>query len=314
MIALFLIAAVIAALYLYGQYRFRAQEEQYPPTGQFVTAEGTKLHYISKGAGRPIVFLHGGVLDGHDFDHVLERAASSGFRGIAFDRPGYGYSERPQNERVTPMTQARLLHQALSVLDIEKPILVAHSWSGVLVMAYALEYPEEVSGIVTLGAGLYPEGYPAEQGDPISSLVTTPVLGSAVMNTMLAVLGPPLANNMLKETFKPEEVPEGYREAVHALWLRPSQFRANREDVLAFVPAAKALMGRYKEIRVPLVIVIGAEDPFETKEHSFRLHQELPHSRLIVLPQAAHMIPHNHPDAVMRAVQEVVASDSDSSG
>lgn len=303
MIAIALFGVLVTVLYLYGQYRFRMGEKQFPPTGEFITVEGIKLHYISKGEGKPIVFLHGGVLTGNDFAQVLELAAASGYRGISFDRPGYGYSERPENEPVTPKTQARLLHQALAKLGIEKPILVGHSWSGVLVLTYALEYPDDLSGVITLGAGMYPEGYPAEKGDPISTVVTTPVLGDALMNTLLAVLGPPLADNILKETFKPEQVPDAYRQATYAYWLRPSQFKANREDVLAFVPAVKDLMGRYKEIKTPLVIVVGSDDPFETREHSYRLHQELPTSTLIVEPHMAHMIPQNHPDVVMKAVE-----------
>ncbi|MBN2981646.1 MULTISPECIES: alpha/beta fold hydrolase [Cohnella] len=311
MIVLSAVIVLFAALYLYGQYKFRKAEAGYPPTGQFVTAEGIKLHYISKGEGKPVVFLHGGVLTGNDFRETIDLAASAGYRGIAFDRPGYGYSERPRDENVTPRTQARLLHEALKALGVEKPILVGHSWSGVLVLAYALDYPDDLSGIVTLGAGLYPEGYPAEKGDPISTLVTTPVLGDVAMNMLLAVLGPPLADNILKETFKPEPVPEGYRQATHAYWLRPSQFKANREDVLAFVPAAKEIMGRYSEIRAPLVIAVGDDDPFETKEHSFRLHRQLPDSKLLVLPDVAHMIPQNHPEAVIRAVKMLTEPESE---
>jgi pimeloyl-ACP methyl ester carboxylesterase len=66
-------------------------------------------------------------------------------------------------------------------------------------------------------------------------------------------------------------------------------------------------MGRYQEIKAPLVIAVGAGDPFETREHSFRLHEQLPNSTLIVLPGVAHMIPQNHPEAVMKAVKSLKA-------
>lgn len=305
MVVLSIIVMFVAALYLVGQFQFRRAEKQFPPSGTFVTVEGMKLHYISKGEGKTVVFLHGGVLTGNDFEQVIDIAASSGFRGIAFDRPGYGYSDRPRNMKMTPKMQARLIHEALKMLGVEKPILVAHSWSGVLMLTYALDYPEDISGLVTLGAGMYSEGYPAERGDPISNIITLPVLGSVLMNMLLAVIGPSLANIILKNTFKPEQVPEAYRKATYAYWLRPSQFRANREDVLAFVPAAKAVSERYKEINVPLVIMVGADDPFETKEHSFRLHNENPNSTLIVQENVAHMIPQNHPDVVMKAIESL---------
>lgn len=176
---------------------FQENGKAIPAEGQFMTVEGITLHYISKGEGRPVVFLHGGVLTGNDFRESIDLAASAGYHGIAFDRPGYGHSERPIGEPVTPRTQARLLHEALGA----------------------------------------------------------------------------------------------YREATLAYWLRPPQFRANREDVLAFVPGVRAIMDRYSEINVPLVIAVGADDPFPTREHSFRLHEHVPDSKLLVLPGVAHMIP-----------------------
>jgi pimeloyl-ACP methyl ester carboxylesterase len=306
MTSILIILGLLSVLYLYNQYKFKTAEAEYPPTGRFVTVEGIKLHYFDKGEGRPVVFLHGGVLTGNDFDQAMDIALSRGYRVISFDRPGYGYSERPKNEKVTPMTQARLLHGALKVIGVEKPILVGHSWSGILVLSYALNYPDDISGIVTLGGGMYKEGYPAEKGDPISKIVTTPILGDLVLNTLLATLGTMMAKNILKETFAPESVPSDYRKATLALWLRPSQFKANREDVLAFAPAAEQLSKLYKTIKTPTVIVVGAKDPFATKEHSYRLYHENQAARLIELPDAAHMIPHNHPHAVVEAVDTLV--------
>jgi pimeloyl-ACP methyl ester carboxylesterase len=72
--------------------------------------------------------------------------------------------------------------------------------------------------------------------------------------------------------------------------------------VLAFVPAATEMMHRYREVTVPLIIVVGDLDPFTTKEHSYRLHREVPGSTLVVLEQAGHMIPHLHPEAVEQAI------------
>lgn len=298
-----IVIMLLAGLYIFNQYMFSRSELLYPPAGKTVTVEGIRLHYIEQGSGIPVVFLHGGVLAGSDFEQVMELAASRGYRAISFDRPGYGYSERPQNEQVTPMDQARLLHLALKKIGVEKPILVGHSWSGILVLAYALNYPNEVEGIVTLGGGMYKQAYPAESGDPISKLVTTPAIGNIVLHTLLRTVGPFMADSILKATFAPEPVPPDYRKATLALWLRPLHFKSNREDVLSFVPAAEQISPRYGEIKTPAVIVIGENDPFTTKDHSYWLHDDLPYSKLVELPDVAHMIPHNHPKAVVDAVQ-----------
>jgi len=270
---------------------------------EFVTVEGLKLHYISQGTGRPVVFLHGGVLTCNDFKDVISFAAKQGFRAIAFDRPGYGSSERPKNEKVTPFVQARLLHGALRTLGIEKPIIAGHSWSGIMILAYALMYPNEVSGVVTIAGAMYKEGYPAEHGDLLSKLVTMPVIGDLLVKVLLkSPIATALANNMVTQTFAPESVPEGYREATLAYWLRPEQFRANREDVLAFPPAAFEASKRYKDIRCPVVILVGEEDPFGTKEQALRLKRDLPHAQLRIIPNVAHMIPQNHPRLVVETL------------
>jgi pimeloyl-ACP methyl ester carboxylesterase len=304
-IFLFMILGLLG-LYLYNQIKFRQAKNAYPPTGDFVTVEGIRLHYLDKGEGRVIVFLHGGVLRGNDFEQVMDIALSKGYRVLSFDRPGYGHSERLKNEKVTPLIQARLLHKAFTAIGIEKPILVGHSWSGILVLTFAFHYPDDLSGIVTLGGGMYKEGYPAAKGDLISRIVMMPVIGYLVLNTLLATLGTKMAENILKVTFAPEPVPSDYRTETIALWLRPSQFKANREDVLAFVPAAEQMSKSYYKIQTPTVIVVGENDPFPTKEHSFKLYNEMPNAKLIALSDVAHMIPHNHPHAVVDAVETLI--------
>jgi pimeloyl-ACP methyl ester carboxylesterase len=303
---LYLLAAgfgLLTGLYGYNQMKFKQAEAAYPPTGSFISVEGVNLHYIRKGEGTPVVFLHGGVLNANDFQQVVEMAASRGYQAIAFDRPGYGYSERPLKEKATPAVQARLIHGALQQMGVEKPIIVGHSWSGLLAMTYALAYPDELSGIVTLAGAMYKEGYPAEHGDPISKIVAAPVIGKLFLHTVLgSPLGKALANSSMKQTFAPEPVPEGYRETALSLWLRPGQFKANREDILAFPPAAKKASELYKQIKSPAVIMVGEDDPFGTKEQAIRLKSDLPHAQLIVIPHVAHMIPQHHPELVLQAI------------
>ena len=301
--AVVLLTGLIAALWLLGRIRSAQAEASFPPAGSFVTVEGTRLHYIRKGAGTPVVLLHGGVLRADDFEGVMERAAARGYETIAFDRPGYGYSERPPRDRATPADQAGLLHQALKQLGVEKPIIVGHSWSGLLALIYALRYPDDVSGVVTLAGAMYKEGYPAEHGDPISRLATAPAIGTIFVNTVPgSPLGTALARSSVRQTFAPEPVPEGYREAALALWLRPGQFRANREDILAFPSAALAASRHYHEIRCPVVIAVGEDDPFGTREQAARLKRDIPHAELRVIPRVAHMIPQLHPDLALAAI------------
>jgi pimeloyl-ACP methyl ester carboxylesterase len=305
-VLLLILMAVLAGLYIYNRRKVREAEALFPPVGQFVTVDGIRLHYICKGEGQPVVFLHGGILSASDYAQVIDLAATE-YQAISFDRPGYGYSERPQKEMVTPIVQARLFRGALKKLGIEKPILVGHSWSGSLVLAYALEYPDELSGIVLLAPAAYGgKAYPAGKMDfLLYRIAAAPVLGNLLASTLLMSLGRILAKPAIHATFSPDPAPADFLNRGKALWPRPGQFIANREDVYTFSPTVDVLSKRYGEIRLPVVIVVGDSDPFHPELQSYSLHQAIPHSKLIVLPDTGHMIPTVRPEAVLEAVRIV---------
>lgn len=306
MIIISVIIIFVTILYFYNQYQFK-KILQFPPKGSFINVDNLRLHYISKGDGKPLVFIHGGILTANDFEKVMDLAAAQGYHAISFDRPGYGYSQRYKDKKMTPVEQAVLIHAALTQLGVQKPIMVGHSWSGTMILAYALLYPNEISGVVTLSAAMYKEGYPAASGDIISSIISLPIFGDFILNTLLFPLGKIMAEAMLKATFDPDPIPPGYKEDTFLFWLRPSQFKANREDVLAFAPAAEKIHCRYKEINVPLVITVGESDPFGVVAQAQRLNKDIPGSKLIVIPHIGHMLPQCHPHRVIEAVDELNA-------
>jgi pimeloyl-ACP methyl ester carboxylesterase len=291
-------------LFAWTAYATRRATAPYPPAGRFVTVDGTRLHYLERGGGQPVVFLHGGMLDAHDFLPAIETVADAGMRGIAFDRPGYGHSQRPA-EPVTPVEQARLIAAALRELDVDRPILVAHSYSGVIALAYALHHPDRLAGLVLVSAATYGgEAYDGHD-DPISRLATLPVLGTLLRHTVLTPLGALAVPRMVAATFSPDPVPDGYLARATALWPRPAQFLANRRDVLAFSPSAQALSPRYREVTVPTVIVYGERDPFRVPEHARRLVREIPDAQLLVIPDAGHMLPQVRPAVVLDAIRRL---------
>ncbi|MCG7342630.1 alpha/beta hydrolase [Sporosarcina sp. ACRSL] len=307
LVLLVLLLVVIGGLYTYNKSQVKKAEELYPPNGEFVTVDNCSLHYISEGSGNPIVFLHGGILSSSDFKEVVQLAAKQGYHALAFDRPGYGYSDRPRHVEVTPIDQAKIIHSAIKQLGVDKPIiLVGHSWSGTMTLSYALQFPNEVAGIVLLGPAKYKEGYPAENGDPLSKMITTPILGDLMVKTLLKTpLGKRISNSMVKATFTPELPPEGYKEEVFAIGFRPRHFKANREDVLAFPGTSKQLSEKYKEIKTPIKIVVGEKDPFGTIEQAQRLKRDIPHATYTLIPNVGHMIPELHPKLVMDYVDDI---------
>jgi len=310
--AILLIALVVVfvAGKLYTDAVVRRAEAEYPPFG-FVTVEGVRLHYVDEGSGQPVVFFH--AANGHLRHFTMSpmfEPLTQEYRAVVFDRPGLGYSERPAREDATPAVQARLIHGALQQLGVEKPVLVGQSWGGSVALAYALEYPDDLSGVVLLGAVPYPQRF----SDPIAGLVRVPVLGDLVAHTVYVPIGQsallPLTVKQGEQAgyFPPSDIrPPGYYDANAALVLRPTHIKAEAEQAALLYPSNEALSPRYGEIRAPVSIVIGDSDVPAAVEQAPRLDEELVHSKMVVLPDTAHCHQFTDPEGIIATIRETWA-------
>ena len=90
-------AALLAGAALAVRHQTRRAEAKHPPAGRFVTVDGVRLHDVERGRGRPVVLLHGNGATLQDFElSGVVDLVSRTHRVIVFDRPGFGYSERPR--------------------------------------------------------------------------------------------------------------------------------------------------------------------------------------------------------------------------
>ena len=303
-IILLVLALLLLGLYLASRQAVRNAEAEFPPIGEFITVEGIRLHYLCRGAGPSVVLLHGNAGFVQDYSlKTLDQLAPQ-YRVYAFDRPGHGYSTRSTNSRTTPIDQARLLHNAVQQLGIEQPIIVGHSWSGILVLAYALEYPQDISGIVLLAAVTLMRG---EGVNPLlEQIAAIPILGDVFRLILPLALGGKLVEQVLTRAFAPDSIPEDYLRTAQALWTRPSQTAAVAEDNQIITPAIEALSPRYQDIRIPTVIVTGDSDQIvDAESNSIALSQIISEAIFIELADTGHSIPQTRPDAVLDAIRQV---------
>src|SRR3954466_3880359 len=84
------------------------------------------------GDGRDIVFIHGALATGHDWAAPAEPLARS-HRVTILDRPRHGLSRRPRLEG-TPRDQARQILDGLKMLGVDRPLVVAHSYGGLIAL------------------------------------------------------------------------------------------------------------------------------------------------------------------------------------
>ena len=278
-------------------------EKANPPTGSFVTSNGVRLHYIEQGSGRPVVLLHGNGMTVEDMrlSGMMDAAEAHSFRAIAFDRPGFGHSDRPRGTAWTAAAQAALLPEAFKLLGIDRPIVVGHSLGTMVALALALNHPDDVAGLV-LASGYY---FPKARADiALFSPPAIPLVGDILCYTIAPLMGEVMAPRMIAKMFAPQEVPARFeREFPVGMMVRPSQIRASSKDAAHMIPDAFAMSGRYSELDCPIAVLSGdADGVVDFREHALRFHAAVPGSVLDVFPGAGHMIHHVDPARVVRAV------------
>ncbi len=277
---------------------------------KFVNVEGANLHFVIKGAGRPVVLLHGNPGSCQDWSRLYGPLAAARYQAFAFDRPGHGHSDRPShNGDVTVEVQARMLCAALDELRVERPILVGHSWGGALALAYALAYPRDVSGLVLLAPAVY-------EGDDgvsfLSKLPAWPVIGDVVNFLFTPLVSAWLVRTDLEKAFAPDAVPKNYLRHTLAEWTVPKKVKWYSVDDALLNESLPKLSPRYSELKVPTAIVTGDSDLIvPAQENAHRLSETLSNSHLTVLPQTGHQVPFTRPGAVIEALDRVSALAAD---
>ncbi len=296
-------AAALAGVAALVNWQARAAERRHPPIGDFITVDGVRLHYVDVGDGPPIVLLHGNSSMLQDFVLSILEPLARNHRVIAFDRPGFGYSDRPKDVVWTPEAQAALLRDALAVLGVERPVIFGHSWAACVALCFALDYPDEISGVVVESGYYYPHRRPDAA---ISAINSKPVIGWIGRNTISPVMGAIFGKAMVKGMFSPNPIPPTYAEFPAKLALRPWHLRAGAEEAATMRGWARRTWRDYPAIDVPVMILAGTKDRLAGyHNHAVRLHHDILSSRLRLWPGTGHMLHHIHPGGVIDAIEEV---------
>ncbi len=279
-------------------------ERRNPPTGRFIEVEGVRLHYVERGAGEPLVLLHGNGSMIADFaSSGLIDIAAERYRVIAFDRPGYGHSERPRTTVWTDRAQADLIGAALGQLGVAGATVLGHSWGCSVAVALALNHPEAVRALV-LASGYY---YPSVRADVVTaSGPAIPAVGDILRYTLSPVLSRLMWPLLTRKLFGPSPVPAKFDGFPKEMVFRPSQIRASAAESALMIPDAAAARSHYAELtKMPVAIIAGEDDRIvDIDDQSGRLHAQLPHSTFHRLPGVGHMVHQSATDAVMAAIDE----------
>lgn len=229
-----------------------------------LTANGVRLYYEERGAGAPILGIHGAGSAAVFWEDAADRLSGTG-RVIVYDRRGSWRSERPQPYEETSIREhAEDALALIRALDAEPALLVGRSYGGTVALELALRYPESVLGLALLEAG--PMGVSPEYDAWFASLA------SAVERAVEADGVGSAGETVVREVFGAwEELPATWREV----------FTANGQALVAELRGRERLSDdlRLEDLRVPTLVVTAEASPEPIRRASEALARALAGAR-----------------------------------
>ena len=254
--------------------------------GEFLDLDGSRLYCYdagSRGAGEPIVLLHGFPTSSHLWNGVVP-LLPSGHRVVVLDLLGYGRSDPPRDAAVDLRAHADRVVAVLDQLGINFACLVGHDIGGGVAQSIAVRHPHRVSRLCLVNSVGF-DGWPPRE-----------VKLARAMLALTRHLPPSWILSVVHA-----DLLRGYRDherGSHAvdLYLRPFAAAEGRSVLMHHLLSlesaeTQALAPRLKDIVSPTAILWGQNDPFLDVSLGQRLHDAIPGSTFDVIPEARHFVP-----------------------
>jgi len=128
--------------------------DAFPFESKFVEVNGQQIHYVEKGEGKPVLFIHGNPTSSYLWRNIIPHAAEHG-RAIALDLIGMGKSDQP-DLAYRFFDHVPYVDGFIEKLGLKDVILVIHDWGSALGFYYAHRNPDNVRGIAFMEAIVKP--------------------------------------------------------------------------------------------------------------------------------------------------------------
>lgn len=125
-------------------------------SGQFITVDDITLYVRTTGqeTDPPIIMIHGAFGSTETWRYNRDAIAEAGYYVIAFDRPGYGLSDKPVDFDYTCASQADLIASLMNAFDINQAHILGHSAGGCVLTEFALRHPDRLNEMILVAAAL----------------------------------------------------------------------------------------------------------------------------------------------------------------
>ncbi len=268
---------------------------------KFITVDGIRVHYqvFGDAAKPPIVLIHGYTASLYVWNKVAPLLGEAGFRVIAIDLVGFGYTSKPRWFSYTIDAQARMISRFMNRLGIGRAVIVGSSYGGAVALTLALDYAASVEKLVLLDAVCNDELL----RHPILRLVSIPGVGEAVTPFLVdsrAMLRQRMRNTLSRSNYhmiNEDRIANVLRplmaaDAHHSLLATSRNWRAKRLEMDAHL------------IDQPTLIIWGEDDTMVGIHNGYKLHDAILNSRFVILRDCGHVPAEEKSEIVSELVTE----------
>jgi pimeloyl-ACP methyl ester carboxylesterase len=265
---------------------------------RFIDVDGVRVHYQEAGDEHApaLVLIHGFASSTLVWSKVFVKLAEAGYRVIASDLLGYGYSAKPRNGEYTIAGQAKLLTRLLDKLGIPRAIFVGSSYGGAVAATCALDYPDRVEKLILVGT--------VNDNRPLAfrlmRLFGSPLFGDVV--SPLLIGSRRLLRRRMKQVYDRHEwvIDERRVDARHL----PLRAAGTQRAIIRTVRSwdAERISRDAHLITQPTLLLWGENDQEIPLADGERLHADIPNSRLKVFLECGHLPHEEYPEAFTNVV------------
>ncbi len=270
---------------------------------RFIEVDGTRIHYQEAGDEKapPMILIHGFASSNLVWSKVFLEFAAAGFRVIAPDLLGYGYSAKPRQLDYTIARQAEMVVSFLKQLGIDRAILLGSSYGAAVAVTISLDHPEMVEKLILVGAvnNNKPTRYLLMRlfGSPLIGDILSPlVVGSRrLLRLRMKRVYDRHAWALDERRVEARHLPLSTRGAHRAIIRTVRRWDAERVSREAHL------------ITQPTLILWGDSDREVPLAYGKRLHQSIPNARLIVFRECGHLPHEEYPEAFTKVVLDFLS-------
>jgi pimeloyl-ACP methyl ester carboxylesterase len=263
------------------------------------------IHYREAGEGKPVVFVHGFLVDGRLWDGVVDGLAD-GHRCIAPDWPlGAQQSAMKPDADLSPHGIADLIASFLEKLDLDDVTIVGNDSGGAMSQVLAARHPQRIGRLVLTNCDTH-ENFPPGIFKYILPLARIP----GVVPAMAAPLRIGSFARIAYKPFSKKPIPPDLIES----WVAPSLTdRAVRHDLRKLMTgmhrrytleAAERLRGS----DLPLLLSWAPGDRYFPMKYAERLASEVPGARIVQIPDSRTFVPIDQPRRLADEIAGFVAA------